>query len=66
VSTYVNSLGVGQSAVVSEIIASVQSIAGVASVTLVSSTPTATNGVIVAGENEKIVVLDASADVVVG
>lgn len=66
VSTYVNSLGVGQSAVVSEIIASVQSIAGVASVALVSSTPTATNGVIVAGENEKIVVLDASADVVVG
>ena len=66
VATYVGGLGVGQSAVVSEIIATVQAIAGVASVTLVSSTPTATNGIIVAGENEKIVVLDVQDDIVVG
>ena len=66
VSTYINSLGVGQSVILAEIVRVVQSLPGVYSVTVLSSLPAATFDRIVVSSIEKCLVLDASRDINIG
>jgi hypothetical protein len=69
VSSYINGLGVGRPVVISEIIKVVKSLPGVFSVNVVSSLPpvsSLTPDRIVVGDVEKAIVLDSTADIVVG
>jgi hypothetical protein len=66
VSSYVNRLGVGQPVVLSEIIRTVQSLAGVFSVQIVSTTPAVTDDRIVVSDIEKAFILNAATDITVG
>ena len=61
VSGYINGLGGGSSVVVSEIIAIVQGLPGVLSVSIISTLPVANNGSIVVSSTEKAFVLDSSS-----
>lgn len=62
---YVNALAVGQPVILSEIIATVQNLAGVYSVEVSGSFPAAVGGKISVGNFEKCYVLDALKDIVV-
>jgi hypothetical protein len=58
VSSYINGLGVGREVVKSEIIKRTQQVPGVKSVTVVSTTPTSTNGTVSVGSFEVARILD--------
>jgi uncharacterized phage protein gp47/JayE len=62
VSSYVNSLGVGQPVVFSEIIALVQQINGIQAVSIASPTYNTTNDQIISQANEKPVMISAITD----
>ena len=65
VSSYVNSLGVGQPVVFSQIISLVQQINGIQAVSISSPTYNSTNDQIVSQANEKPVMTSAITDVTV-
>lgn len=66
VSGYVNSLGVGQPVVLSEVVRIVQGLPGVFSVTVTSTTPAADDDRITVAENEKAFILNQVSDITVG
>lgn len=65
VASYVNSLGVGDPVVFSEIISAVQDVSGVQAVSISSPTYNATNDQIVSQSDEKPLIFDLSTDVIV-
>jgi tRNA A37 methylthiotransferase MiaB len=65
-SSYVKGLGEGQPVVLSEIIRRVQSLPGVFSVKIISTTPTANDDRIVVADIEKAIILDSSRDITIG
>lgn len=65
VAGYVNALGVGKPVILSEVIKIVQSLAGVFSVQVVSTSPAATDSRIAVADIEKAAVLDSNTDIVV-
>lgn len=67
IATYINNLGVGKAVVLSEIIRVVQSLPGVFSVKIISTTPVAEGGErVIVSDIEKAVILDISSDIAVG
>ena len=65
VAGYVNALGVGRPVILSEVIKIVQSLAGVFSVQIVSTSPAFTDSRIAVADIEKAAVLDSNTDIVV-
>jgi len=66
VAGYVNQLDVGTPVVISEILRTVQSLPGVFSVKILTTTPVATDDRIVVGDFERAFILDITTDVSVG
>jgi uncharacterized phage protein gp47/JayE len=65
VAAYVNSLGVGDPVVFSEIISVVQALAGIQAVSIASPTYSDTSDQIVSQPNEKPLVLNLATDILV-
>ena len=65
VASYVNSLGINQPVVFSEIVAAAQTVAGVQAVSIASPTYNDTHDIIVVGPNEQAVIENATTDIVV-
>jgi len=66
VTGYINGLGVGQPVVLSEVIRVTQGLPGVFSVTISSTSPAVDDDRIVAGDNERVFVLNQTSDITVG
>lgn len=66
VASFVSSLGLGQSVILSELISLVQDIPGIVSVEIISTLPTAVDGKIAVADNEKAVIIDAATNISVG
>ena len=64
--SFVSSLGLGQSVILSELISLVQDIPGVVSVEVVSTLPEAVDGKIAVADNEKPVIIDPATNISVG
>jgi hypothetical protein len=64
--SFVSSLGLGQSVILSELISLVQDIPGVVSVEIVSTLPEAVDGKIAVADNEKPVIIDPATNISVG
>lgn len=66
IASFVSSLGLGQSVILSELISIVQEIPGVTSVEIIETLPLAVDGKITVADNEKAVVIDPATNINVG
>ena len=64
--SFIGSLGIGQSVILSELIGLVQDIPGVTSVEIIETLPIAVDGRIPVADNEKAVVIDPTTNINVG
>jgi len=64
--SFVSSLGLGQSVILSELISLVQDIPGIVSVEIINTLPVAVDGKIAVADNEKAVIIDAATNISVG